>query len=70
MLQGCLCQQFLSSHSETLEFSANRTLSFDYNLNGFKGYLPYKTIFCNKVAFDVQFMIFLFEEKMFHFWNI
>ena len=27
--KGCLCQQFLSSHSYTLEFSANRMLSFD-----------------------------------------
>ena len=31
-----------------------------------KGYLRYETIFCHKVAFDVQ-LIFLFEEKiMFH----
>ena len=29
MLQGCLCQQFLSWHSWTLEFSAYRMLSFD-----------------------------------------
>ena len=28
VLQGCLCQQFLSSHGWTLEFSANRMLSF------------------------------------------
>ena len=26
---GCLCQKFLSSHSLTLKFSANRMLSFD-----------------------------------------
>ena len=26
---GCICQQFLSSHSETLEFSAYRMLYFD-----------------------------------------
>ena len=30
MLQGCLCQQFLSSHSLTLEFSAYRMLSFEH----------------------------------------
>ena len=29
MLQGCLCQHFLSSHSYTLKFSADRILSFD-----------------------------------------
>ena len=29
MLQGCLCQQFLSSHSWTLEFSAYRMFFFD-----------------------------------------
>ena len=30
-----------------------------------KGYLCSKTIFCNKVALDVQLMNFFFEEKMF-----
>ena len=35
MLQ-CLCQQFLSLHSQTLEFSAYRMLSFDLCLIGFK----------------------------------
>ena len=29
MLQRCLCQQFLFSHSQTLEFSAYRILPFD-----------------------------------------
>ena len=39
MLQRCLCQQFLSSHSKTLEFSVYRMLSFDLwskYLNDFK----------------------------------
>ena len=31
----------------------------------FKGYLRYKSIFCHKVALDVQSMNSLFEEKMF-----
>ena len=30
----------------------------------FKGYLRYKTIFCNKVALDVKLMNFLFEKNV------
>ena len=29
-----------------------------------KGHLCYKTIFCQKVALDVYYLIFLFEEKI------
>ena len=32
MLQGCLCQQFLSSHSYTLEFSAYTMLKWMLSL--------------------------------------
>ena len=41
--------------------SANFNLHYHWNL--FKGYLRYKTIFCNKVALDVKLVNFLFDEK-------
>ena len=36
-----------------------------FTLYSIKGYFPYKTIFCFKVALDVFLMNFLFK-KMFH----
>ena len=50
--------------------SLNNNLE-EMDINQFKGYFHYKTIFWNKVALDVWLITFLFEGKiMFCSWYI
>ena len=56
-----------STHYFVMKFSNKKEIAL--KLIAFKGYLHYKTIFCNKVVLD-NYWIFLFEEKiMFRSWD-
>ena len=62
----CLSQILLSLFLNTLPHIALNPLASGIHKRSYilKSYLCYKSIFCHKVALDVQ-LIFLFEEKMF-----
>ena len=62
----CLSQILLSLFLNTLPHIALNPLASGIHKRSYilKSYPCYKSIFCHKVALDVQ-LIFLFEEKMF-----
>ena len=62
---GCLSQILLGLFLNTLPHIALNPLASGIQKRSYilKSYLCYKSIFCHKVALDVQ-LIFLFEEKI------
>ena len=65
------CMTFLSPFNSFFPHTARlwnflpiECFSLTYYLNGFKGYIHYKTIFCHKVALDAQLMNFFIWREI------